>query len=157
MPWESFLSAEGRSASRARRLTSGFSFEYAAAAVGEGLLAAVVPGGDHVGPEAACGLEEGVELDLTVAEHVGVGGAAAGVFVEQVVDHAPPVLLAEVHEVEGYAYLPRHELGHVPVFLPLAVAVERAFGVVPVLHEHGKHVVALPLEQECGHAGVDAA
>ena len=102
-------------------------------------------------------LQEGVELDLAVAEDVRVGRAALGVFVEHIVHDALAVLLAQVDEIEGDTDLAGHHLGHEAVFLPLAVAVQGPLRVVPVLHEHGKHVVALLLEQPGSHAGVHAS
>ena len=42
----------------------------------EHLLAAIVACGHHVSSEIEGLLEEGVEFDFAVAEHVGVGGAA---------------------------------------------------------------------------------
>ena len=113
--------------------------------------------GHAVGPEPPRGLQEGVEFDLAVAEHVRVGGAAPRVFVEHIVHHALPVLLAQVDEIEGDTDLSRDHFRHEALLFPFAVAVQGALGVVPVLHEHREHVVPLPLEQQGGYAGVHAS
>ena len=42
--------------------------------------AGVVPRGDEVGPHGHGMVEEGAELDLCVAENVGIGRAACAVF-----------------------------------------------------------------------------
>ena len=65
--------------------------------------------------------------------------------------------LAQVDEIEGNTDLARHHLRHEPVLLPLAVAVEGGVGFVPVLHEHGKDVVALLFQEEGRNGGVHAA
>ena len=57
----------------------------------------VVPGRDVVAPEILEGvLHEGLELDLAVAEHVGVRGAAGLVLREEVLEDVVPVLRGEV-------------------------------------------------------------
>ena len=111
-------------------------------------------GGDEIGAEALGGGEEGVELDLAVAEDVRIGRPPAGVFVEHVVHDPLPIRPGQVHEIERNADLAGHQLSDEPVLLPLAVAVERRVGVVPVLHEHGEDVVPLLLEEQGGHGGV---
>ena len=56
--------------------------------------------------------------------------------------------------MERDANLLGHHLGHQTILLPLAVTVQRALGVMPVLHEHGKHVIPLLLKQQSRYAGV---
>ena len=112
------------------------------------LPAAVVAGGHAIGPQTGGGLQEGVELDFPIAEDIGIGRAAAGIFIEHVIHHAGPVLLAQVHEIERNADFAGHHLGHEAVFFPLAVTMQGPFRIVPVLHEHGKNIVALLLKQQ---------
>ena len=57
---------------------------------------AVVPGGDIVGAQRTGVLLEGAELDLAVAQHVGIGGAAAGVLLEEVCKNALCVLFGKI-------------------------------------------------------------
>ncbi len=110
--------------------------------------AAIVPGRHHVGPKFLGGLEKSVELDFPVAQHVRVGGAAGGIFIEHVIHHALAVLLGKIHEVERNPDLPRYHLRHETVLFPFAVTVQRRVRVMPVLHEHREHVVPLPLQKK---------
>ena len=89
-----------------------------------------------------------------VAKDVRVRSASGLIFREHVVHYLPAVLLAQVHEVERDPDLAGNHLGHETVFLPFAVTVEGRAGIVPVLHEHGEHIIALPLQQKGGHAGI---
>ena len=114
-------------------------------------------GGHEVGAVFLRNPEEGVELDLPVAEHVRVRSPAAGIFIEHVVHDPLPVFLREIDEIEGNADFPGHHLGHEAVFLPLAVAVEGRVGFMPVLHEHGEDVVALLFEEQRRDARVHPA
>ena len=120
-------------------------------------LPAVVAGSHVIGPVLAGHLPEGVKLDLPVAEHVRIGRTAPGVLVKHIVHHPLTVLGGQVHVIEGNAYLAGHHLGHKAVFLPFAVPVQGNVGVVPVLHEHRKDVVALLFEQISCHRRVHAA
>ena len=119
--------------------------------------AAVVPRGDVVGAQLQRRLEERVELDLAVAQHVGVRRAAAPVFGEHVVHHAAAVFVAQVDEMERDVEPFGGQLGEHLVVVPRAVAFERAGGVVPVAHEQSHHVVALLLEQVSRDARIHAS
>ena len=116
-----------------------------------------MPGRHHIRAHLLRHAQESIELDFTVAEHVGIGSPALGILVEHIIDDALAVLLAEIHEVEGYANLAGDDFSHVLVLLPLAVAVQGSVGIVPVLHKHSEHVVALLFEQQSGNAGVNAS
>ena len=111
----------------------------------------------HIGPQFQSSVQERIELNLAVAQDVRIGGPALFVFVEHVVYHTLAVLVAQVNKMKRNAYLLGHHLGHQTVLLPFAVSVQRAFGIVPVLHEHGKNVTALLLEQQGRYAGVNAS
>ena len=126
-------------------------------AVGAGklVLLAVVTRGHHVGAQPHGMVEEGVELDLAVAEDVGVGGAARLVLAEHVVHHPLAVFAAKVHKVERDADLLGHHAGHREFLLPLAVTVQGPRGVVPVLHEYGEHIGPLLLQKQGSHARID--
>ena len=113
-----------------------------------------MPGRHHVGAHFLRDAQEGVELDLAVAEHVRIGGPALGILVEHVVDHPLTVFLAQIDKIKGNAYLAGHHLGHELVFFPLTIPMQRRIGIMPVLHEHCKNVVALLFEKQSGDAGV---
>ena len=120
-------------------------------------FAAVMPRGDVIGPHLAGDFKEGVELYLPVAEDVRVGRAALFVLGEHVVHHPLAVFFGKVHKVERYPYLSRNQLCHEAVFLPFTVSVEGCGSVRPVLHEHGKNVVAFLLEEVRRHRRVHPA
>ena len=125
--------------------------------VQQGSAAAIVASGDHVGTKAARGFEEGVELDLPVAEHVWIRGTAGRIFIEHIVHHTLAVLLGEVYEVEGNSDLARYQFCYEAVLFPFAISMKGGVGVVPVLHEHGKDIVALLLQEQGGYAGVNSS
>ena len=120
-------------------------------------LAAVVARGDVVGPELQRLAQEDVELDLAVAQHVGIGRAAAFVLGEHVVHHPRAVVGREVDDVERNVELLGHQFGEEAVVVPRTVAFERARGVVPVDHEEADDLISLLLEQPGGHRRIDAA
>ena len=121
------------------------------------ILAAIVSGCDHIGPQLEGCVQECVELYLTVAQDIRIGGPTLLILREHVIHHAAAVLITKVNKMERNAYLLGNHLGHQTVLLPLAVSVQRALGVMPVLHEHGKNVTALLLEQQGRYAGVNAS
>ena len=121
------------------------------------LLAAVVPRGDVVGPELQRLAQEDVELDLAVAQHVGVGRAAPFILGEHVIDHPCAVLLRKIDRVQRDVEPLGHQLGEEPVVVPRTVALKRPRGVVPVDHEKPDDLVPLLLEEPCGDRRIDAA
>ena len=90
--------------------------------------------------------EKGIELDFTVTEHIRIRRTALFILAEHIVHHALTVLCAQVHEIKRDAYLSSHHLRHELVLLPLAVAVKGAFRIVPILHKHREHIIALLLQ-----------
>ena len=114
-------------------------------------------GCDHVSSHPFRCPEEGVELDFAVAQNIRIGSAAGRVFIEHVVDDPLAIFLREVYEVEGDTDLARNHFCHEAVFLPFAVPVKCGIRIVPVLHEHGKDIVALLLEKQGGDAGVNSS
>ena len=127
-------------------------------AFGPDLLAAAIVACRHeIGAQLESRIQKGVELDLAVAQHVGVRRAAAPVFGEHVVHHAAAVFVAQVDEMERDVEPFGGQLGEHLVVVPRAVAFERAGGVVPVAHEQSHHVVALLLEQVSRDARIHAS
>src|SRR6185312_15003861 len=117
--------------------------------------AGVMAGGDLFRAEHASLVEEGLELDLAIAQHVRIGCAAGAVFGKKVLEHAIPVLRREVARVErdAQAATDRHRV------LAVRVAGARTVAVVlfPVLHEQAFDLVALPLQQQGSHRRIDTA
>src|SRR5210317_1530459 len=56
----------------------------------------VVPRGEKIATEAFGVIAEHAELDLAIAEYVGVGCATFAVFVEEVLEHLVAILLGEI-------------------------------------------------------------
>ncbi len=112
------------------------------------------------GSHAACAQLERVvqkraELDLAVAQHVGVGRAAAPVLVQKIGKDPVVIFLFKVDGIAGDADGIAYALHVVPVVGGGAGAVFVL--LVPVFHEHAHHVVALPLEQQRRHGAVHPA
>ena len=125
------------------------------AATGVRALADVMPGGDVFRAARDGVVEEGLELDLGVAQHVGVGGAAGLVFGEEVAEHAFLVFGGEVDRLD----LDAEHVGH-RQHVEKVLARSALLGivvVVPVLHEDAEHVVALLFQQIGGDGGIDPA
>jgi hypothetical protein len=115
----------------------------------------VVAGGDLLGAQAHGVVEKGLELDLGVAQHVGVGRAAGLVFAQELGEHAVLVVGGEVDVLD----LDADHVGHGGGVHEVDVgrAVFAVVVVFPVLHEDADHLVALLLEQVGGDGGVHAA
>ena len=96
-------------------------------------------------------LEEYIELDLAVAQHIGVGRAALLVLGKHIIHHALLVLLREIHKSERDIQSLGHQLGKNLVVIPRAVALERARRIVPITHKETYHLVPLLLQQICRH------
>ncbi len=114
----------------------------------------VVPGGDVFGARAMCKVEKGLELDFSVAQHIGVGRASGLQFGKEIGEDAVAVFRAEVHRIDFQPDDVGHRQ-HVKKILP-----RRAMPVVvlfPVPHEHAKQVVSLLFQQIRGDRGIDAA
>ncbi len=100
-------------------------------------------------------VEKRLELDLGIAEHVGVRRAAGRVFAQELGEHAVLVLGREVDRLEFDAdHIGRR--GRVDQILARR-AVLVVVIVFPVLHEESDDVVTLLLQQPGRDRGVDPA
>jgi hypothetical protein len=114
-----------------------------------------VPRRDFLGAQAHGVVQEGLELDLGVAQDVGVGRAAGLVFAQEFGEHAVLVVGREIdvfdldadHVGDGGG-VDKIDVGRAV----LAVVV-----IFPVLHEDADDLVALLLEQVRRHRGVHAS
>ena len=77
---------------------------------GDGFQLGVMPCGDEVRTDAVGIVAQAAELDPVVAHHARIGRAAAGVFVNEIVDDAVEILL-EVERVERHVEAVCHTAG----------------------------------------------
>jgi hypothetical protein len=117
--------------------------------------ARVVAGGDALGAERQCMVEERLELDLGVAHHVGVGRAPRAVLREEAREHALTVFGGEVHrlDLDADLFRDRHRIDEILARGAVAVVVV----VLPVLHEEADHVVSRALQQQRRDGGIHAS
>ena len=122
----------------------------------------IVAGGDLVGAQAHRVVEKRLELDLGVAQHVGVGGTAGLVLAQELGEHPVAVVGGKVDMLD----LDPEHVGHGrrvdEIFVRRAVArlPRRRVQLVvalPVLHENGHHLMPLLLEQPGGDGRIHAA
>ena len=111
------------------------------------LATAVVTRRNVVGAEFKCLFQKDIELDLAVAQHVGVGRATTLILGKHIVHHALSILLREIDHVQRNIQSFGYQLGKNAVVVPRAVAFERTRRVVPIDHKESDHVVALLFEQ----------
>jgi hypothetical protein len=115
----------------------------------------VVAGRDLLRAQAQGVIEEGLELDFRVAQHVGVGRSSRLVLAEELRKDAVLVVSREVDVLD----LDAQHVGHAgrieEVLARRAVFV--VIVVLPVLHEDRDDLVALLLQQVCRDGGVDPA
>ena len=123
-------------------------------AVGTPPHAGVVARRDALGAESDGVVEEGLELDLAVAEHVRIGRAAGAVLGEEMAEDAVLVLGREIDglDVDADHVGDRHGVDQILPGRAVLVGVV----VFPVLHEEPDDLVALLLQQVGRHRGIDA-
>ncbi len=117
--------------------------------------AGVVARGDGVRTQRHGVVEEGLELDLGVAQHIRVGRAASGVFAQEIREHAVLVFGGKVDRLHVHADQVGHRHHVDPVLAGRAVLA--VVIVFPVLHEQADNLVALLLEQPRRDGGIHAA
>ena len=117
----------------------------------------VVSRGEDVRAERRLAVpQERAEFDVSIAREVGVGRRRATLEVaEEGLEHGVPVLLHEVHLAEGDAEVRGDRAGISLVLLEGALPA-RLLRLVPVAHQHARHVEARRLEQPRGDGGVHA-
>jgi hypothetical protein len=114
-----------------------------------------VTGGNLLGAQAHGVVQERLELDLGIAQDVGVGRAAGLVLAQELGEHAVLVLGGEVDVLDLDADHVGHGRGVHEVDVGRAVLA--VVIVFPVLHEDADDLIPLLLEQVRGHGGVHAA
>ena len=100
-------------------------------------------------------VEERAELDLAVAQHVGIGRASRLVLAQELREHALAVLGREIDrfELDAEDVGDRRRVDQVLARRAMQVGVV----VFPVLHEDADDVVTLLLQDPRGHRRIDAA
>ncbi|MNR17668.1 hypothetical protein D3C85_1343460 [compost metagenome] len=111
--------------------------------------------GDGVGAQRHRVVQKRLELDLGIAQHVGVGRAAGRVLAQEIGEHAVLVFGGEVHRLHVHA----DQVGHGHHVEPVLArgAVFAVVIVLPVLHEQADDLVPLLLEQPRGDRRIDPA
>ena len=92
------------------------------------------------------------ELDLPVAEHVGIRGAAGAVLGEEVGEHLLAVLAREIDAMQRQAELEADAARILELACVVAVAV-----VLPVAHVQALHGMTRVAQQQRDDGGIDAA
>ena len=114
----------------------------------------IVTGGNLLSAQTHGAVEKGLELDLGVAQHIGVGRAPGLVFAQKLGEHPVLVIGGEVDMLD----LDANHIGHGGGIHEVDVgrAVLAVVVIFPVLHEDADHLVALLLEKVGGDGGVHA-
>ena len=107
-----------------------------------------------LGAEPARIVEADAELDLAVAEHVGIGCAASLELGEELRKHALAILRSEARLVQRDAELPADAASVLEVRRRRAIGI---FVLGPVRHEESLHAMARVNEERRGDRGVHAA
>jgi hypothetical protein len=99
----------------------------------------VVPGGEALGTQAPSMGQTDAELDLAIAQHIGVRCAASAMLGEEVREHLTAILGREIHLVQGDAEFATHGAGVLEILCGGAVGVI----LVPIRHEQAFDLVTL--------------
>ena len=97
-----------------------------------------------------------VELDFSVAQHIGIGRASRGILCKHVVHDALSVGVGQIDHLERNAQVLSDQEGVVGIVYPRTSVVQGHRIVDPIAHEDADHLVACPLQLQGGHAAVDA-
>ena len=116
--------------------------------------ARVVAGRYPFGAEPSRIVEAHAELDLAIAQHIGIRCAAGAILLEKIAEDALAILAGEAHLVQADAELLADRARVLVILGGGAVAV---FVLVPVAHEQALHLVALLLQEPGGDGGIHAA
>ena len=117
--------------------------------------ARVVPGGDKIRAQLQRLIQEGLEFDFLVAQHVRVGGAPGAVFLQEVAEYGIPVFIREVYGVQRYLQAIADLHGVIHIAFPHAAP--GLGGFIPVLHEQGLDLITLFLQQQGGDGRINTA
>ena len=117
--------------------------------------ARIVARGDQVGAQGHGVVEESLELDFGVAQHVRVRRAAGLVFAQEIGEDAVLVFGSEIDGLD----IDADDVGHAGRIDPVLArgAVFRIVVIFPVFHEQADDFIALFLQHPCRDRGIDPA
>src|SRR5690606_12056934 len=95
----------------------------------------------------------GFELDLFVAEYIGIGSASPLVLFQEVDENPLPILLFKIHCIIRNADLIANPPHIVEVLI--CCAETTLVSLVPILHKDAYDLVTRLLEHKCGHGGIN--
>ena len=98
-------------------------------------------------------LQKSTELDLTVAQYIGVGRTAAAIFLQKIRKYSLPIFFGKVHGIIGDVQL----LANLADILIILFCGARTVLFLPVFHKHGGDIVPLPLQKHSGSGAVYSA
>ena len=124
----------------------------------------IVASGYFFSPQAHGMVQKGLELDLGVAQNIGVGGAPAAVLAQKLGKHPVFVLDGKVdmfnldaNHIGHGGGIHKVNVGGAVSAVLVTVRPGGAIVVFPVFHEDANHFMALLLEQPGGHGRIHAA
>src|SRR6202011_668726 len=107
----------------------------------------IVARGDFVCAKRAGVVKEGLELDLAIAQHVGIGRAACTILIEEMSENAIPVFGRKISRMKRDAKFGANTHGVGAIALGMTFA--ETFIFLPVLHEQAADgAVAVAREQQ---------
>src|ERR1700756_5422098 len=117
------------------------------------LEARIVSGREMGGAEPARPFQRRAELDLAIAQHVGIRRAPGAMLAQKLAEHLLAVLSGEARPVQRNA-----ELGcdRARVLIVLGGGAVAVVVLLPVAHEEALHLPARILQEQRGDRGVDA-
>ncbi len=118
------------------------------------LDARIVTGGESVCAQTQRVLQAVAELDLAVAQHIGIGRQARAIGSEEAGEDTLPVFLRQIHAVQRNAKLLCDPAGVLEIFGSGAVSL---LVLLPVVHEQALHLVTGAQQQQRRDCRVDAA
>ena len=114
----------------------------------------VMTGCDFIRTQRLGFIEEGLEFDFAVAQHIRIWGASGFVFRQEMGEDFRPVGFGEIARIKRDTELAADGKGILAVFFGAALAVVL---FIPVLHEQAAERMTLLLEQQRGHRRIHAA
>ena len=110
--------------------------------------AGVMPGGDFFRAQLDGMIQKGLELDLGIAQNVGVGGAPSGVFAQKIGEHPVFIFGGKVDGLKINPHYVRCCGGIDQIFAGGAIFI--IIVIFPIFHEKANDLVTRTFQQPCG-------